>query len=139
MKLTEVMLVTPNTECRVDYTRGFDSSDDDIEEYHDSKQRPLAQPTDTSISASTGASNPVLELPTVDSGMSSGPAIARELPEVTSPDNRLLDVDETANIDSNLDATLPYAIGEVTDRPRRQRKPPGYLQDYDLSEGRKKK
>ena len=29
LKLTEVMLVTPNTVCREDYERGFDSSDED--------------------------------------------------------------------------------------------------------------
>ena len=139
LKLTEVMLVTPNTECRVDYARGFDSSDDDVEECHDTKQQQLAIPADTSISAATGTSDHVPELPNIDSNISSGPATARELPEVPSPDSRLSIVDETVNMDSELDATLPYAIGEVTDRPQRQRKLPGYLQDYDLSEGRKKK
>ena len=39
LKLTEIMLVTPNTECRVDYTRGFDSSDDEALDQHSTSER----------------------------------------------------------------------------------------------------
>ena len=65
-------------------------------------------------------------------------AVAEELPEVPSPDNA--GQVETANMDSKLDATLPYVLEDVDvpERPSRQKRRPAYIKDYDISGGKRK-
>ena len=144
LKLTEIMLVTPNTECRADYTRGLDSSDDD-----------MSDQVDTLLNASkpsTSVEDPIVDhsaTPTIDLTTSGGPAVAQELPESPSTDNvesplissSPTNVVHSESIDSELDSTIPYAMPsqDLVGRPQRQRKKPSYLGDFDMSGGRKKK
>ena len=149
LKLTEIMLVTPNTECRVDYTRGFDSSDDEALDQHSTSEN--VNPQQFASAPTTNTSIPIH--PADDSNTSGGPAVADVLPEVPSSDNTISSQVETVIPELNselvgtLDTTQDVAVEELgatldvalEEKPSRQRKPPAYLKDYDLSGGRKKK
>ena len=49
LKLTEIILVTTNTECRIDYTLGLDFSDNDMYDNPDLEEAAKPQPTDAAI------------------------------------------------------------------------------------------
>ena len=173
LKLTEIMLVTPNTECRVDYTHGLDSSDDDMCDHLDKPLNELSivpsnpSPSgsnnsthDSSVISSNASGSPsnlltdapnslnssrnlssIHEHSVIDSNTSGGPAVAHELPENPSIELPLLsssptNVVHSERLDSELDATIPYAMSphDLEGRPQRQRKKPSYLKDFVMSD-----
>ena len=133
------MLVTPNTECRVDYNHGLDSSDEDIQ---DTPSVDLSNNTDNNADNN----NPTLRVPDSasifdDPDSNDSNELAKEFPVINNFNDTLpSSVHEEFTEASDLDATIPYAMHsqDVEARPRRQRKKPSYLADYDTSGGRKK-
>ena len=119
LKLTEVMLVTPNTVCRMDYEKGLDSSDDD----------------DTNVVSTVASNNsrdhvvPPVSEPVVDT------VIHEEPPSFM---HESTETSVVAAADDVVDEIVPVTQELVPPpensnrRSARTRNAPTYLKDYEL-------
>ena len=119
LKLTEVMLVTPNTVCRMDYERGLDSSDDE----------------DTNVVSTVASNNsrdhvvPPVSEPAVDT------VIHEEPPSFM---HESTETSVVAAADDVVDEIVPVTQELVPPpensnrRSARTRNTPTYLKDYEL-------
>ena len=140
LKLTEVMLVTPNTVCREDYSKGLDSSDEDEAAANSSStvDMDLREVANTSLAVNTSSSgimnnvnDPVSH---VDSGEIHNPfgdhveALDPDIPgsELMADNSAVTNQDEVFGVPPIADSS-----GVEQRRSTRQKKPPAWMEDYE--------
>ena len=131
LKLTEVMLVTPDTICRMDYDRGLDSSDD--EDVVPDVVPPVSKPVvDTVFHEGPTSPEPTVEPMVVTTARHEEPTSFMHESAETSI---AVDVDDVHNV---VEEVVPVTQGLVPPpennnrRSARTRNTPAYLKDYEL-------
>ena len=117
LKLNEIMLVTPNTECRVDYRKGFDSSDEEPPD----EPTPEPEPVEMNIIPHGQYEEPVEQA--LEPHLEPEPV---EVNNVTHDQNEALvpNVVEEESIIVNNEA-------QAQRRSNRNRRKPTWLEDYE--------
>ena len=125
LKLTEVMLVSPNTICRRDFDHGLDSSDEEEVFVNDS----ISSPGSSNVEP-PGSRN-VSDHPVVDHTIQGQPDIVDSLPQpvMEESEDQASEAEEAVQDATSVatNTTLP----DSSRRSTRLRKKPGWMEDYE--------